>query len=368
MNEIREANDIYNRLRSEILSARGKFISSAQLLSAAEGLGCDMPAFLQSPPGRAVFCDAIIRLVTEDLLSPMGRKTTLITGLYAKYRVNQQAKEKEKDTAIAADIIRTIAPPAVLDHYLKNLQDFHEDRTIIAVISEFLRQGRSNVVTVNERAYDLFGDEKFFQGAGAMRSRGETVLRRLGLSFRDLGCKQTLEPFFSFQKKDFHLRSARVVYIIENKDTFWSFKQQVMDSPSVIAADMLIYGEGKKIISSFRFIEEYDVNHREEIFYYFGDLDAEGINIYCELVNEYPEYKIVPFVEGYQAMMEIGLSKGLRKTPNQQRIRRDHIEKFAANFHHDLANQLLRYLEAGCYIPQEALSASEMKARFGIRT
>ena len=364
--EIREANHICHKLKNEILSARGKFVFLAQLLATAETLGSDMPAFLQSPAGQAAFYQAITRLVAENLLLPVGGKPTTSTGLYERYRIQRQTDAK--DTALAAEIIRSIASPAALDHYLKNLPDFHEDRAIIAVISAFLRRGWTDVVTVNERAYELFGDEKFFKGAGTTRSRGETVLRRLGLTFADLGCKQTLEPFFSFQKKDFHLRPTRFVYIIENKDTFWSFKEQVMDSLAAIDADMVIYGEGKKIISSFRFIEEYDRNPREITFYYFGDLDAEGINIYCELADEYPNYRIVPFAAGYQAILEIGLSKGLRKTPKQQRIKRDNIKKFAASFHQDLSNQLLRCLEEGCYIPQEALSASEMKARFCIRT
>ena len=358
------ADEFYNWLESAINSFNGRFILLEQLHARAEELDGSMPAYLQSPPGMAAFQQAVRQLVAAQILAPVGKKPATPQGLHLKYRIIKGPVSH--DAACTADIIRSIAPPAGLDYYLKNPQDFKRDQPIIDVISNFLRQPQPGVLTANERAYQLFGDEKFFKGAGKSRSRGETVLKRLGLSYAHIGCRETIEPFFSFQSMDFQALAARDIYIIENKDTFWSFKRQIMDKSARLKAHFIIYGEGKKIISSFRFVEEYAVNSQKDRFYYFGDLDPEGINIYCLMLEEYPQYDIHPFVAGYQAVLEIGRKKPPVKTPKDQRLIKENVEKFLQAFAPPWAAEIKEHLEQGFYIPQEALSAEEMRERFGV--
>lgn len=358
------SNDVlYIKLKSEINSSEGKFILLKRLLFAIESISYDMPAFLQSPEGKAAFYNAVTKLVSEQFISPVGDKPYTYNGLYLKYRINREPEKK--DLGLVTQVIESIAPPATLDYYIKHPQNFLDDRVIIDTICSFIRQNNKNLVTVNERAYQLFGDEKFFKGAGKDRSRGETVLKRLGLKYSDIGCIDTVEPFFSFQKKDFHSRVSRNIYIVENRDTFWSFKRNIMDCLSILKTDMLVYGEGKKIISSFKFVDEYDVDPQTDVFFYFGDLDAEGVNIYCELLDEYPQYRIIPFCEGYKAVLEIGLRREPLKTPKQQKVNNENLDRFIKAFDQSLAAKLKKLLEGGFYIPQEALSAAEMKERFG---
>lgn len=356
---------IFTVLKDEIHNIQVRYVPLSRLLSAVEGINHDVPAFLQSPEGQAVFNDAVLQLVSRQIISPVGKPSTA-RGLHLKYRINRRPEEKDND--LIKQIIRNITPPASLDYYIKNPGSYVKDCAIIDIICSFLKEGNKNRVTVNERAYQLFGDEKFFRGAGKNRSRGETVLKRLGLSYADLVCEETIEPFFSFQNKEFHSLALRNIFVIENKDTFWSFKRKIMDSPSSIKVDMLVYGEGRKITSSFKFIEEYGVSIETDRVFYFGDLDAEGINIYCELVDKYPQYKISPFFEGYQAVLEIGQEKEPVKTPGQQKIKMENIDKFIKGFEPPWAVKLKKHLEDGFYVPQEALSAAEMKERFGRMT
>jgi hypothetical protein len=359
-----ENNDeLYNTLRGEIHSFNSKYIPLEKLHLMAEGLSYDMPSFLQSPEGQTMFNHLISRLVSEQVIAPVGNKPATAQGLYLKYRIN--SKQQKQDYGLITQITKRISPPAAVDYYIKNPQDFLYDLDIIDTIVSFLKQEKKDLLTVNERAYQLFGDEKFFKGAGKNRSFGETVLKRLGLSFSNIGCEETFEPFFSFQKQNFYSHGANNVYIIENKDTFWSFKRNLMDCPAQFTVDMLVYGEGKKIISSFKFIDEYAIDPQTDEFFYFGDLDAEGVNIYCELLDEYPQYRIVPFYEGYQAVLEIGLSKEPVKTPKQQRIKDENIDRFTTGFDQSWATKLNQHLKDGFYVPQEALSAIEMKNRFG---
>jgi hypothetical protein len=355
--------EIYTKLSNEVKSCCRKYILLAVLLAAAESIGQEMPAFLQSPEGQRIFNSAVRQLVEDSLLSPVGRKPKTTGGLYSKYKIINQIKPK--DDELVPEMVRIIAPPAKLDYYLKNTQNYIEDREIITIISDFLRQKKLEPVTVNERAYELFGDEKFFKGAGKERSCGELILKRLGLNYQDIGCKETWEPFFSFVKKDFHLQDERKIYIIENKDTFWSFKENVMDGAASVTVDMLIYGEGRKILSSFKFIEEYEVSPKTDEVFYFGDLDPEGINIYSELAAWYPEYWIVPFYAGYAAMLDIGLKHPPAAVPKRQIMKAVNIKRFLTGFTQESAEKLSELFTSGCYIPQEALSAVEMRERFG---
>jgi len=355
---------IYNKLKDEMQRKNGRFILLSDMLAYAEALSADMPIFLQSPHGQKIFSSAINRLVDEELLKPAESKPTTINGLYKKYR---KIYTEKKDHNLAAEIIRSIEPPASVDYYLKNHNDFVDDKPVIENISAFLRRKKMDFITINERAYELFGDEKFFRGTDKERSRGETVLKRLGLSYEDMRCYETPEPFFNFQKNDFSSLRSRIVYIIENKDTFLSFKHEIMDLPSKLDPDMLIYGEGKKILNSFKFVSEYDIDPEYDSFIYFGDLDPEGINILCALKDRYPQYKIEPFIEGYKIVLETGLRKIPSRTPGKQVINEKNISRFISYFDKNTAEQIKNLLVSGCYIPQEALSASMMKERFGTK-
>ncbi|MEQ8200528.1 MAG: Wadjet anti-phage system protein JetD domain-containing protein [Syntrophomonadaceae bacterium] len=356
---------IYTALKDEADRWPRTYILLDRLYSSAANLDAEMPTFLQSPMGKAAFSQAVQQLVSEQRLVPVGRKPYTQQGLHQKYRINRNPADQ--DDQLRMEIIRTIKPPASFDFYIKHPGEFLQDRPIIASMIDFLthEDQYQTVITVNERAYQMFGDEKFFKGGGKGRSRGEMVLKKLGLNCAHLRCMETVEPFFSFQTRAFYARQTRDVYIIENKDTFWSFKRCLMDVPSIIKADMLIYGEGRKIISSFGFIDECGIDVLRDRIFYFGDLDAEGINIFCELRDAYQGYNIVPFRAGYQAILEIGLDKPAVKTPKRQAIKPANIERFIEAFDSSWGIRLKRHLEEGFYIPQEALSASAMQERFG---
>ena len=193
------------------------------MIKALENADFDMPTYLQSPSGRKALCRTINKLTRENLITPVGRKPQTTEGLFLKYRINKE--RTQNDDIIRREIIKSIAPPGKLDYYLKNTGDYLKDMDIIKIISQFLIKEGTDYITVNERSYELFGDEKFFKGDEKTRSRGEVVLRRLGLDYSDLRCYETPEPFFSFIKKSFYTQDSRKIIIIENKDTFWSFKK-----------------------------------------------------------------------------------------------------------------------------------------------
>jgi len=358
---MRIEDKIYKTLKNEIDKSKLKYILLDRLHSAVERLDQDMPVFLQSPEGQTMFSKVVKRLVSEGIISSVGKKPTTHAGLHKKYRIIKDSKSK--DNALITEIIRNIDLPSAVDYYIRHPQDFINERDFIKTINDFVKKDGNDVVTINERAYELFSDEKFFKGDE--RSRGEAILKRLGLNYFDLRCVDTPEPFFSFYRKDFFLKDTRNICIIENKDTFWSFKKNALDSDSVFDIDMLIYGEGKKILSSFQFVEEYDIEPYRDKVYYFGDVDLEGVNIYCELRDKYYIYNILPLCKAYKAIIEIGKGHGLIKTPKQQRVSESNIKKFTHFFDQPWDMEIIKLLEGGFYIPQEALSATRILERFG---
>ncbi len=76
-----------------------------------------------------------------------------------------------------SEIIRNTTLPAVMDYYLKSSDDYLKDKDIIDIILNYMNKKDDSIVTVNERAYELFGDEKSFKGDEKNRSRGEIVLK-----------------------------------------------------------------------------------------------------------------------------------------------------------------------------------------------
>ena len=87
-------DEIYLKLKEEIDVFQNKIILMEKLFSAVEQLGSDMPAYLQSPEGRAAFYDVMMKLVSEELISPVGSKPHTPQGLHLKYRINKRAKKK----------------------------------------------------------------------------------------------------------------------------------------------------------------------------------------------------------------------------------------------------------------------------------
>ena len=102
---------------------------------------------------------------------------------------------------------------------------------------------------------------------------------------------------------------------------------------------MLIYGEGKKIINSLKFINEIAEGTDIEKIYYFGDLDFEGIGIYNSLAFKYPEFTIVPHVELYRELLKEAKNPPPLKT-SQAEIS---TEPFIKNFDDETREKLLKY-------------------------
>ena len=156
-----------------------------------------------------------------------------------------------------------------------------------------LRNKDIEEISINERSFELFGDEKFLSS-----NSGKKLLNRHHLSLHHLKCYETPEPFLYYVN---HNSINNDMLIIENKDTWFTFRKIL---------------QGRKIQKSFSYMEENDCESLKdtENIYYFGDIDSSGIDIFYKLKKKYPKYFIRPFFPAYKFLIENENKKRLKTT------------------------------------------------------
>lgn len=297
------------------------------------------------------FHELVSELEKDGILSPVvasghnGRSPSL----FNRYRL---VIEDVPEPAFA-DEISALPIDRAVRYYRAHPGHYRHDRPFVRAICGFILDGRAHPpVTVNERSYQLFRDEKALKDG-----RGRTVLERMGLSAGDLRVIPTAEPFAHFDLR--HLDGDGRVLIVENLDTFISVHRCLRTRTPLLGELMpgfIIYGEGNKILSSFRFVREVPGLGEEAVYLYFGDLDHEGISIYGRLVRRYGNCNIKPWVTGY-----LGLVKVEPDPPKGRGTQRETpLGLFLTDFPEQGACEIEKLLSSGGYIPQEALSLAHM--------
>ncbi|PHJ37653.1 hypothetical protein P378_15490 [Desulforamulus profundi] len=152
------------------------------------------------------------------------------------------------------------------------------------------------------------------------------VLRYNGLGEEFLNYYDTPEPFFEYV----HARPEQMtVLILENKDTWFTFRKLMQDTGKNIVAgtpvDVLLYGEGNKI-SKCGALEEYNAvmlggkRGQAGRFLYFGDLDREGIRLFFRARGANPNLDIKPFSALYQLMLKLAEGMELPESPDERGV------------------------------------------------
>ena len=303
-------------------------------------------------------------LMDEGSLCPVksSRSNGMSPPLYNKYRV----KAKENDLKFLADEINYAFPVSFhRDYYLNNLEKYQSDREYILKLAAYLRSAQKNSqgqgkldlpMAINERSFDIWGQEKFLKEGG-----GQSILKNLGLSPEDLNIYATPEPFVYFScTKD---RNQRVL-IIENKDTWYTMRRLMIEGQRSFlgqAVDTIIYGSGKNIEKSLaeyeHTVEEYLLNPSRV--WYWGDIDYEGIGIYERLKQRYTgTFKIELFKESYLAMVE--RAEG-RKLPDCKEKQNKNIHGIFFEEMIPYGERIVQLLDQGFYIPQEIVNYQVLK-------
>ena len=303
--------------------------------------------------GYTALYDAIIYLVEEGKISGIkdSGRYFMTPPLLNRYRITLENEvDKNKENNIKQEIM-CLCTRLHREYYLKHINKYISDRKYIIALNDWLNRTDCQDLlksrcTVNERSFQIFNDEKFLAG------KGLAILNNLGLTLEHLNCYRTYEAFFYilFEKKN-----KGNVLIIENKDSFMSllYYCQKQSKPKVYGTDvdMLIYGEGKKIINSFDFMKEIKKRFNPQIVFYWGDLDYTGIEIFLNLKKKYSKYDIIPYVKLYEKMLQNAKNPPDMKT-SQNIVE---IDEFTTYFDASNADAIKIIINKNRYIPQEAV-------------
>lgn len=300
----------------------------------------------------------IIRaLVDNNRIQPVfsSRTNGRNPALFNKYRIVRE----DKDYSDILEEIRLLHP--LFDHqaYLDQPELYVRSRKEISDLSMFLWRKMASLdqpMSLNERSLRIWGKEKYLR---SIQSSFANIFRFREWSMKDLNCYETPEPFFEYIHEN---REDMEILIIENKDTWYTLRRIMKEKAGNLILgkriDVLLYGEGRKITRGSERLEEYGremMGGGNNRFWYFGDLDYEGIAIYEDLKSCNKEVEIGLFVELYRLMLRESPGMDLPET-RDRREKRNEILAFLSNFPADEGERITGILEQGRYIPQEILN------------
>ncbi|MBE0451693.1 MAG: hypothetical protein IBX70_12720 [Clostridia bacterium] len=310
------------------------------------------------------FHKTISALVAEGKLKPTkdGKDTNgKQPPLAKKYRVIEERRQDLGD-----DLIREIEMnfPLIYNrsYYKSHLEQYLDDRDWILKLCAYHNRADCPLLdemSINERFYDIFKLEKL-----GSDTRIRSILRKLSIDLTDLNCYKTPEPFIYYSNKEMN---AHKILIIENKDTWYTMRKLMNEGFGPF--DTIIYGEGKKILSS---IEEIEVHQKEYFrdslseYFYFGDLDDEGLNIFLMLKEKMKPMEISLWEHGYKTMLKAACAPEYwRKYKIQRSLSRHQVES-ALHFlsETELDNVMHRFSE-NLYLPQEIVNHRILRKMWG---
>jgi len=273
--------------------------------------------------------------------------------LYTQYWL---VEEKPDYSAFRDELLYQTSPLIHVDYYLRHPEVYVQERPYVRRLSAYLQKRQATVtVSRNERSFEIWGEEKFLSG------NARSVLSHCGTTEAELNVYYTAEPFAYYAAGR---EVPQKLLILENKDPFFGMRKFLLEGHERILGEKirtLIYGAGKRVVSSFR---EFDISAEPYMkqdgntFLYFGDLDYEGIGIYESLAETFGERKVSPFVPAYLAM----LCKGAQAETLP--ATREHQNKnvsggFFSFFDTETVRRMQAILERGQYIPQEILNIGD---------
>jgi hypothetical protein len=179
------------------------------------------------------------------------------------------------------------------EYYRQDPSVWKKDLPFLLKIDQYLKQTSfpKEQVPAPERSYELVGDEKWIVEKG-----GKEILERIDL-FLLLKIIPVSEPLmFGInpnklnEKTQYHL-------IVENQTTY----QGLLPVLTKTIFSTLIYGAGKAAVKSIeQFSMQYPIEANHQ-FFYFGDLDREGILIWYSFNQKEKATLALPF---YLACLE----------------------------------------------------------------
>lgn len=294
------------------------------------------------------FSKAIVHLEEESVLTMVKAKgrTARTPSLAFHYRINKSKLTKDFHKEIQ-NYRTKLHPDIILDSYYGKAPSLWKvDLPYLQKIDHYLKHHPfpTEHAPAPERSYELVGDEKWIVEKG-----GKELLDRVGL-FNKLQIIPVSEPLmFALNPTNIN-KQNQYHLIVENKTTY----QGLLPTLKETKFSTLIYGSGKSVIKSIeQFPMQYPVNENHH-FFYFGDIDREGISIWYSLAQKQSIQLALPF---YQACLAYEPTEG--KTYQQERT--ESMKAFLSFFSVEHQKKIRKLFDEGKYYPQEVLKAKHLQ-------
>ncbi len=306
-------------------------------------------------------CNLVKGLIEDNVISPVKNSggNGKIPTLFKRYRIMDDVVD---NSDLIDEITYKFSTRFSVEFYKKHVDKYKEHRKYILKLNDFFiskSQLLNTRVSMNERAFQIWGREKFLQKEG-----GKTILKNLGIELEELNYYDTSEPLAYYSKSK---KTPQKVLILENKDTYYTLRRHLISgSEKILNEDIgtLIYGGGKNINKAFNdfniSVEDYVCSCNNTILY-FGDLDYEGIVIYEGLYKLFKdEYNIKPFVKGYEKIIYKAELEEVDLPTTKEGQNRNISDIFLNEFNEKYRKKIEKILEDNLYIPQEMLNISDL--------
>lgn len=312
------------------------------------------------------YCEMINKLVTNGTITPVKNSGSngMNPPLYKRYSI---VKPRLDHTELIPEV-RLLHGSLNIEGYLADLDKYTRHKAWLSLLDTFLKNSAhllETPITINERSFQIFKKEKALKEDSGLASvlNFNPGLREL------LNYYITPEPFFTYDvPHSDRYSNKRNLLIVENKDTWHSLRCIMVSGLCTIAGvrfDSLIYGEGKKIARKNDSLTEFNNSFYGDVqtcYYYFGDLDFEGISIVHDLIRTNPALRIEVFKPLYIAMLKEAEKSELSLPFSREKQRKEDAEWFAALFEQTYSDRIIDILQNGCYIPQEILNRQNLVA------
>lgn len=298
--------------------------------------------------GYPSLAEAIRSLLVEGALEPVVRVGD--NGRYPalKSRYRRKVARAGSDLSVADQAwLLQLHPRISTFAYRRSPTLLAEDRAWLRSLDLFLRRPDAQAIlaiaaSINERSLEIFGDEKFLRGHGV------AFLKRVHIEPAYLNLFTPSEPFFY---ERFQPGALERVLVIENLDTYESIRRVMAHGRRSLfgPCDLLIWGEGKKIISSMGYLTALPGYQPETIIDYFGDIDAEGLSILQSTKERHPALAIRPCIPLYESLLRIGIARKAKAPWEPSTPVLDCLDS-------RLSERIVEVSERGEWYPQEGLS------------
>ncbi len=292
---------------------------------------------------------AVLQLMQEGCLEAVRNSGTDYGGLPRKFRINRGALFQSAEV-IQRDAIRhALSARMNLRYYYEQpLPVWQEDFPYICRLSDWMKTGVARAVSLQQRSWDIFHDEKYLTGPGM------TLLHRLKLSLSDLKIKEEPDPLMMAVNP---ATSARTVFhhlVVENKAPYYALVPFLRGSGFF----SLVFGAGWKITANLKELPR-QTGHADarHVVWYFGDFNWEGLRIWLGASESASDNLFVQLaVPFYQAYLHHEAPSGKENQQADEIV----LESFVQTVGEPAGLRFRNILVHQRYYPQEALAQDEL--------